>query len=62
MTYVSAYVIILLTQTSSLQQVHVIEIGLSFSGLYKGLFIYIEIIVAAFQLLGIETFEKLSLK
>jgi hypothetical protein len=42
--------------------VHVIEIGLSFSGLYIGLFIYIEIIVAAFQLLGIETFEKLSLK
>ena len=62
MTYVSACVMILLTQTSSLQQVHVIEIGLSFSGLYIGLFIYIEIIVAAFQLLGIETFEKLSLK
>jgi hypothetical protein len=42
--------------------VHVIEIGLSFSGLYIGLFIYIETIVAAFQLLGIETFEKFSLK
>lgn len=62
MTYISACVIILLTKTRSLQQVHVIEIGLSFSGLYIGLFIYIETIVAAFQLLGIETFEKFSLK